>query len=95
MARGLILSKTSGGRLAAESRTPDMILDSAVRFNRKDRKEHKERFFQQNEHHWIAHLLGEAPNVRASMNSRSVIFAFFAVQLRFLERFAFRCSRVR
>ena len=68
--------------------TPCVILDSAVRFNRKDRKEHKDRFFQQNKHHWIAHLLGEAPTVGASMNSLSVIFAFFAVQLRFLGLFA-------
>ncbi len=56
------------------------ILDSAVRLNR---KEHKERFFHHNEHHRIAHLPGEAPNDRASMNSLSVIYAFFAVQLRF------------
>ena len=75
-----------GAPLRDPHRGRSISLDSAVRFNRKDRKEHKERFFQQNEHHWIAHLLGEAPNVRASMNSLSVIFAFFAVQLRFWDR---------
>ena len=52
-------------------------LDSAVRPNRKD---HKERFSQRNEHHWIAHLLGAAPNVGASVNSRSVIFAQLSLQ---------------
>jgi len=57
-----------------------VILDSAARLNRKDRKEHKDTFFQQKEHHWIAHLLGEAPNVSASMNSLSVIFAQLSLQ---------------
>jgi len=68
-----------------------VILDSAARLNRKDRKdrkEHKDTFFQQKEHHWIAHLLGEAPNVSASMNSLSVQLSLRSVS--FLHGFPMR-----